>query len=276
MKNKIKITYYADNSIDICSFLQQKNYSLKSIHQLFQSKGIFLNQQLVNDNRLLILNDQLDLYLYAEESNIPTTNLPIDIIYEDDFILVVNKPHGLDVESSRRHYEDNLSRRVMSYFKQNHINATIHLVNRIDLETSGLVLIAKHGIIHHLFSKVPIIKKYLAKVHGHLINKQNQILIKIDRLSDSVKRVVSDLGKEAITNYYVVDEDDSFSLIDATLVTGRTHQLRVTFSHMGHPIVGDKLYGSNYAGPLHLCSYYLEFEHPITKKRMNFQIHPNF
>ena len=273
---KMNIKFPINETIDCFCFLKKNYFSATQIKELFQTKSIFVNYKLTKDNVILFPTDILTIQLPSEKSNIPLYEPSFDIIYEDEYFLLVNKPAQLDSLSSKRHYQDNLSSQIMGYYQKKQISATIHLVNRLDYLTQGLLLVAKHGLIHSLCKQTPMIKKYLLEVEGHLEKKEDTINIKMKKEENSVKRIIDIDGKEAITHYVVKKETANTSLIEATLFTGRTHQLRLTFAHLGHPIVGDDLYGSNIKGLLRLCSYYLEFEHPITKKRLIFEVQPNF
>lgn len=272
----MEINFILDKSIDLISYLKTNHFSGSMILELLKHQKIKVNNKIVNQTQLLLDNDLLNIQLIDECTNIVASDRPIDIIYEDEYLLIVNKPHNLDSMSSRAHYLDNLSSRIINYYNRNKIKSTIHLVNRLDYLTSGLMIIAKHGVIHEMFKNIFIIKKYILKVEGNVDNSLSMINIKIKKSDEGIKRVVSDDGKEAITLFKTLKKDDKFSYIEATLVTGRTHQLRVSFAHLNHPIVGDILYGSKYQQNLCLTSSYLEFEHPITKKRMKFELHPNF
>lgn len=273
----IKITYIVDEMMDLYSFLKQKYFTEEMILRLLFLKKIYVNQKVVKDNQMVLVKDRVEFDLENEKCEIPSFNAPINIVYEDDYLLVVNKPANLDTLRSKRHSEDNLSTRIIHYYQKNKILSTIHFVNRLDYMTQGLILIAKHGSIHQMFKHVEMIKKYQLKVHGKmLVNQEEEIKVYIKKSNDGIKRIVSNDGKEAITRYQVLKSEQDYTYLQAQLVTGRTHQLRVTFSNMGHPIVGDTLYGSFEKTILNLCSSYLEFEHPITKKRMKFEIHPNF
>ncbi len=276
MKRKIKISYSIDRIIDINSFLTDINISKDNILKLYQTKGIYVNSKLVLENKLLLVNDTLVIYLYEESQDFYNKPGYFDIVYEDDYLLVINKPANLNVMSNKQYYEENLACYVLDYLNKKEIYGTVHLVNRLDNLTEGLLIIAKHGIIHHMFESIEITKKYYVRVEGHLSNKKDTITIPIMKLNSDIKRVVNDKGKPSTTIYEVVKENSDSTDIIATLVTGRTHQLRLTFSYLGHPIIGDKLYGSKISSNLCLCSSYLSFVHPIYKKRMEFSIHPSF
>lgn len=213
---------------------------------------------------------------YHEEINddIPISTSPIEIVYEDNFLLIVNKPLNLSVHPSIKHYEDNLLSRLKNYFLITNINSNPHIVNRLDYATSGLLVVAKNGFIHHQMTETSIDRKYLAKVHGLLKEKEGIIDYPIERdPTSTIKRMVRDDGLKSITKYQVLKELDNLSILKITLVTGRTHQIRVHLSYLGHPIVGDVLYGHE-GKDLYLHSYYLKFIHPITKQLIEWEKYP--
>lgn len=209
--------------------------------------------------------------------NIISKSIELEILYEDEHIIVINKPHDLASQPSKLHYENNVISYVKDYFKKNHINSNVHLVNRLDYQTSGLMIIAKDGYTHFLYSKVNIQRKYKCLIEGIITPKEGIINLPIARkLSDSILREVNQEGKQAITKYKVIDvinkkfenvNIDQCSLVDVELFTGRTHQIRVHFSYLGHPIVGDKLYG-HIDKRLMLHCYYLSFINPYTNNKI--------
>ena len=199
----------------------------------------------------------------------------IEILHEDNHLLVVNKPRNLASQPSRLHQFDNMISYVKSYFLKKGIDTNIHLVNRLDYSTSGLLIIAKDGYTHHEMSKVDIERKYLAVVEGHLDKKTSEVKVKIDRLEPhNIKRWVMESGKEAITLYKVIKEFSDSSLLDIEIKTGRTHQIRVTFSYLNHPVLGDKLYGNGEDLMLH-C-YYLKFKDPFSEQVIEVKKLPNW
>lgn len=209
--------------------------------------------------------------------NIVPKKMPLDILYEDEFLLVVNKPRNLSVHPSINHFSDSLANGVMYYYRETDTAHKFHAVNRIDKDTSGICVIAKNSFTHAVLSEQMkdkrFFRKYVAIVNGIIPNKSGVISKPIRRGTDGIiKRVVAKDGKEAITIYNVLKENNGFSLIDILLKTGRTHQIRVHFSDMGYPLVGDWLYGNGdeertIAPNGHLLlSYYAEFYHPKTKK----------
>ena len=245
--------------------------------KLIKNNKIFLNN-IVSDTRNEIKpNDKITINLDFEEesSNIIPTKMNLDIMYEDDWILVVNKPAGIPVHPSILHYEDSLSNGIKFYFNSIGLKKKIRPVNRLDLNTSGLVVFAKCEYIQESLSnqmKNNIFKKdYLALASGKFDIKQGTIDLPIARKENSIiERCIDENGQKSITHYEVLDEFENYSLVKCTLETGRTHQIRVHMSAINHPLLGDTLYGnsSRLITRQALHCYKLSFIHPITKKNI--------
>ena len=194
-------------------------------------------------------NDLLLIRMYDEASkNIEPCDLPLDIIFEDEDILVVNKPRNMPTHPSLNHYNDTLANAVMNYYRDK--DFTFRVITRLDRNTSGLVLIAKNKISAQKLSEQmadkKIKKEYYAICHGCPEKKDGDIDIPIKRMNYSgILRVADPSGKEAYTEYSVMKTNENRSLIKLIPHTGRTHQLRVHLAYIGTPIYGDELYGSD-------------------------------
>ncbi len=266
------LNFVVNEDSEIKDFLASNNFSNKLITFYLHNQNLLsLNNHELNTYNLK-KNDVLEVTFVDEESNINIIYGTIDIVYEDDYILILNKPKNIAVNGTMRHYNYHLSGMIYKYFIDNNIKSTVHFVNRLDYETSGLIIIAKHQYIHHLFNFTKINKRYFCIVEGTLDNKVGIIdkpILKLE--NDPKKRVIDEHGKRSLTEYKVVQEFNNFSLIDVHLLTGRTHQIRLHFSSIGHPLVGDFLYGSKVDNnnDILLFSYHLDFIHPITKKKVD-------
>ncbi|PAV29177.1 RNA pseudouridine synthase [Virgibacillus profundi] len=201
----------------------------------------------------------------------------LPIIYEDDAIIVIDKPPQMATIPSLNHTAGTLANGLLGYYEKNDIPFTVHIVTRLDRDTSGLVLIAKHRYSHSLLSAMQktggLKRKYKAVIEGKLSKREGTIDAPIGRKAGSIiERTVIDTGKQAITNYKVIDERMNHSLIEIELETGRTHQIRVHFSYIGHPLAGDDLYGgsTDIITRQALHCYEISFEHPLTKKHLLF------
>ena len=239
--------------------------------------NIYINNQKAKNYYLVHRGDEL-LLRFEENINenfIPSS-LNIEILYEDQWLIIINKPTNIASQPSRKHPTDNVISFLTSYFHEHNIQANIHLVNRLDFSTTGLMIISKSGILHYEMTKTSITKKYICEIEGKMDDKVGIIRLGIDRYpAPSIKRFVSENGKMAITKYQVLKENKTSSILEVLLVTGRTHQIRVHFSYLGHPLIGDSLYGKEKDG-LRLHCYSLEWIHPITKETIKIQKYPNW
>ena len=207
------------------------------------------------------------------------TELDIDLIDSNEAMLVLNKPSGISTHPSILHFEDSLSNGVKYYFDSIGLHKKIRPVNRLDLHTSGLIIFAKNEYIQECLIKQmennTFKKEYHAIVIGHLDNKKGTIDKPIARKPNSIiERCIDENGKRAITHYEVIKEFDDYSLVKCTLETGRTHQIRVHFASINHPLLGDSLYGekSNFTDGQALTCTKLSFIHPVSKKNVEFEI----
>lgn len=201
--------------------------------------------------------------------------IDISIVYEDDALLIVNKPANMATIPSLHHPGGTVANGLLHHYREAELPYTVHVVTRLDRDTSGLVLIAKHRYSHSLLAKLQksgkIKRKYRAVVEGKLAAKQGTIRAPIGRKEGSIiERTVTETGKDAITHYSVLKASELHSYIDIDLETGRTHQIRVHFSHIGHPLAGDDLYGGStkVISRQALHCYYISFEHPFTRERV--------
>lgn len=263
----------------------QYEFSNRLFSKLINGKYIFLNGKNI-DTRLSPKEKDIltiDLNYKEDNSNIIAIKMNLDIVYEDEGLLILNKPAGVAVHPSIEHYDNSLASGVKYYFESKGIAKKIRPVNRLDLNTSGLIVFAKNEYIQECLirqMKNNIFKKeYLAIVDGHLENKKGIIDEPIARKENSIiERCVSKNGKSAITEYEVIKEKNNYSLVRCKLLTGRTHQIRVHFAYIGHPLIGDTLYGkkSNLIDRQALHSYKISFCNPITGKNMSFENIPDF
>ena len=245
------------------------------ITKLKKANKIYLNSLPTYTKKSVTVGDTVSVLIDFEEdnSNIVASNIPLNIIYEDDYLLVLNKPANIAIHPSILHFDNSLSNGVKFYFDKLGLKKKIRIVNRLDRNTSGIVILAKNEYIQECLIKQmktnEFKKEYLAIAKGILESKSGTLNFPIARKEGSIiERTVSSDGDSAITHYDVVKEFNNLSLVHIVLETGRTHQIRVHFSHIGHPILGDTLYGSpsKLINRQALHSYKLTFIHPVTKK----------
>ena len=267
---KIKFEYTSYFKSPLVNFLKKKGYSDKNIYYLIYNNNIYINNIAVRDKQVVLPFKKaiITVYLNDEDNTLPIKESNLDIVYEDEYLLIVNKPYNLDIEPTKRNYTNNLASEISYYFKINNIKSKIHLVNRLDKLTTGLVVIAKNQYIHNLFQKVKITKKYQALVKGK-VKRKGIIKIRIAKDNDSIKRKEDINGKLCISKYKLIKYENNNSLVDVIIKTGRTHQIRVSFKSINHPLVNDPLYDKPLANEkMYLKAYYISFKHPITKKRI--------
>lgn len=247
--------------------------------KLKRNNKIFVNKVCCSVNTLIFTNDLVECFLDYEEdnSNIVPSKINLDIVYEDECYIVVNKPYNMPVHPSMDHYTDSLSNGIAFYFKQIGLNKKIRPVNRLDKDTSGIVIFAKNEYIQECLVKQmkskQFIKKYIAICSGNLENTAGTISQPIDRKPGSIiERCVSDTGNIAITHYQVIKRKKDFDIVECILETGRTHQIRVHFAYLGHSLLGDTLYGtsSTLINRQALHAFEVSFIHPVSKQAVNY------
>lgn len=254
--------------------------SRTKIQELIKSENIKVNSMKTKASYKLEKGDEVYINIPdAKQVDIIAQDIDIEIVYEDKYLLIVNKKAGMVVHPSKGHEQNTLVNALLYKVGDlSGINGEIRpgIVHRLDKDTSGLIIIAKddktHNLLTEMFKNKEIKKIYYAIVKGSM-NKQSGTLIsnigrdEKDRKKMSVKKKG---GKEAITNFDIVDKNEKYSLVRLNLKTGRTHQIRVHLSHFFFPIIGDSVYGRKDEFPRQMLhAYELSFIHPITKKSIN-------
>ena len=272
-----------DNYNTINEILKNEfNISSRLLAKLIKNKKIMLNDNLVDTRNKVKFNDVVTVLLDLEEdnSNILPMKMDLKIIYEDECFLVIDKPTDIAVHPSILHYENSLSNGIKYYFDLIGLKKKIRPVNRLDLNTSGLMVFAKNEYIQECLvtqMKNKIFKKeYIAICSGIFKNKTGLIDEPIARKENSIieRCIDKNIGQPSTTYYEVLKENlkDNYSIVKCILKTGRTHQIRVHMAYIGHPLLGDTLYGtkSDLINRQALHSYKITFIHPITKNKAEF------
>lgn len=254
--------------------LTHHGVSHRMFTQINQNNGqILVGEKLVKPATKVKPGDRVTLIVPAEtaDPNVPVSHQPLTVVYEDAHVLVVLKPAGLTSVPGPSNREDTLVNRVKGHLVAGQEeNLVPHIVTRLDRDTSGLVLVAKHRLanswLNQQLADGRLQKRYLAIVSGNITTDHGLIDAPIRRATDGFNQIVADDGKSAQTEYWVRQRGTGWTLVAVLLHTGRTHQIRVHFQSIGHPLLGDELYG----GPRELIkrqalhAYQLTYEDPIT------------
>ena len=269
----------------IREFLKEKmGLSSRLIKGASIDKRILVNNNPVKMNYVLKENDEIVINLAKKESqNITPEKIDLDIVYEDKDIIVINKSPNMVVHPTKRYQSGTLANGLLYYFKESNQDCIVRLVSRLDMDTSGLIIVAKNQYAHSELSNQMqnnnVEKRYLALVHGHFSEKEGTIDLPIYRpeIEGVMARVIDERGQRSITHYKVIESYKDAELVECLLETGRTHQIRVHMEYIGYPIVNDPVYGrrkiiNDYGQMLH--AEYLGFNHPRTGEWMEFQVKP--
>ena len=258
-------------------------YTRSKIQKMIETGNILVNGNKVKDSYKVKENDNIEITELIEETDILPENIPLDIYYEDDDLIVVNKPSGMVVHPAPGNRAGTLVNALLYHTKNlSTINTLIRpgIVHRIDADTSGLLLVAKndraHNILADAIAKKEVVREYIALVEGIIKEDTATIDAPIGRDVNNRKKmcVTSENSKEAITHFRVVERLNNATLIRCKLETGRTHQIRVHLNYIGHPIVNDPVYGKKklidekFGQMLHAEK--IGFVHPTTKEYMEF------
>ena len=288
MENLEFIALETDENIRIDSFLNNKllDISRSRIQKLIEEEKILINKKTVNKNYKLKKDDIIEIFLEpTKEIDIKAENIPLDIVFEDNDIILINKPQNMVVHPAAGNYEGTIVNAIMYHCKDNlsSINGILRpgIVHRIDKNTSGIIVIAKNDNAHQKLSNQlaehSMKREYYAIVKGNLKEDTGTINAPIGRHPIDRKKmaVVNKNSKNAITHYKVLERLKNYTLVKLNLETGRTHQIRVHMAYIGHPLLGDDVYGTK-KQPFKLLGQVLHaktlgFIHPTKNEYIEFE-----
>ncbi len=285
MKEFVVEEKYAGLRLDKAIALKYTDLSRTNIQRLIEADKIFINDKKAKASYKVELGDKIQVgEIEAKEISLEAQEIPLDIIYEDNDIIVVNKPKGLVVHPANGNPDGTLVNAIINICKDSlsGIGGEIRpgIVHRLDKDTSGLIIIAKNDKAHITLSEQiknhEVNKTYIALVRGIVKENEATINMPIGRSTkDRKKMAVSKNGKNAITHFKVIKRYENYTLLEIKIETGRTHQIRVHMSHIGYPVVGDAVY-SNGKNPFGVTGQMLHaknlvFNHPITNKELNLE-----
>lgn len=267
----------------ICDFLKLKGVTDNSLKEIAKGNGqLLVNDMVVMNYYIISFKDKVEVVLptCSIKNSIIPVNHPFEILYEDSYMLVINKESNVATIPTRKYYKNSLANYVLCYYLKKGILANVHFVSRLDEATSGIIICSKSPGFVEMMKQCDLVKKYLLEVTKSPSLKEGEISGYIQKDATSIIKRQFDSNSHSInsiTKYRVLKEMENKTLIEATLVTGKTHQLRIHFSSIGSSIIGDELYGEKSSdGILHLHSYNTSFVHPITKVRLEFQTLPKW
>ncbi|MGN1193402.1 MAG: RluA family pseudouridine synthase [Dorea sp.] len=278
------IEYQIEESADglrIEQFLRRRGYSGQNLTEIKRMpKSILVNGEHYYMRQKLHTGDQLKVCIQETDCSekIPPVEIPLDIVYEDEDIIVINKPAGMPIHPSLNHYTNSMANALAWYYQKQNKPFIFRCCNRLDRDTSGLTVVAKHLVSGNILSAMvyrrEIHREYLAIVRGQVTPESGTINAPLARKPGTIiERTVDwEHGETAITHYRVVEEKNGHSLVSLKLETGRTHQIRIHMKHLGYPLIGDYLYNPDmeYITRQALHSHRLCFPHPITGKMLEF------
>ena len=273
-KSDIRIDSYLKDNID---------FSRSKIQKLIKQGKVFLNGKVISSSTLVRQGDVIDIDDTMEyDTSLKKEDIPLDIVYEDDYLIIINKPSGMVVHPAPGHYSSTLVNALLGRFSlSNKDELRPGIVHRIDKDTSGLLIVAKTDEVHDILSRMIkdklIERKYIALVDGVIPHETGTIDAPIGRdIKNRQKMMVTDInGKDSVTHFKVLKRYTNHTLIECKLDTGRTHQIRAHMAYIGYPIVNDPVYGrgkktTKFGQLLH--SYSIKFIHPITKEELSFKV----
>lgn len=275
----MELRHIAARSERLSSFLREEmQMSAGLMNRLKWQDKLFVNGQPQHTNYQVSPGDVITVLLEASEPEYPAEDGPLTVLYEDEYLLAVDKPAGMLIHPSRARLSGTLANYVQGYYQRTGQHCAFHPLTRLDRDTFGVVLLAKNSHIHTLLQSLPVQKTYHALTYGGPASESGIIDAPIARkpLPSLLREVRSD-GKPSVTEYRILDRSEKLCKLELRPITGRTHQLRVHCAYMGFPILGDPQYGTAESIAFSqalgltaqsLCAAKLELPHPVTRKAL--------
>ena len=274
------ISYTSEEDSTLKEILLDKlNFSVRSLSKMKREQSVLINGDFKKPSTSVKKGDLIEVKIEEDMANFEPQDLNLEILYDDFDIIMVNKPPFMVVHPTKSHYDKTVANGVTDYIIKNNEKVKVRFVNRLDMNTSGLVIVAKNAYAHHTLSldmgENKVEKTYITVVKGIVENDFGTINQPIYRpTEDSIKRVIDERGQASVTHYKVLERLNDATILEVKLETGRTHQIRVHMEYIGHGIIGDELYGyvdEELINRQALHAYSLEFNQPRTKEKLNFK-----
>ena len=274
------ISYTSEEDSTLKEILLDKlNFSVRSLSKMKREQSVLINGEFKKPSTSVKKGDLIEVKIEEDMANFEPQDLNLEILYDDFDIIMVNKPPFMVVHPTKSHYDKTVANGVTDYIIKNNEKVKVRFVNRLDMNTSGLVIVAKNAYAHYTLSldmgENKVEKTYITVVKGIVENDFGTINQPIYRpTEDSIKRVIDERGQASVTHYKVLERLNDATILEVKLETGRTHQIRVHMEYIGHGIIGDELYGyvdEELINRHALHAYSLEFNQPRTKEKLNFK-----
>lgn len=273
------ISYTSNEDSTLKQILLDKlNFSVRSLSKMKREETVLVNKEFKKPSTKIKIGDLIEVKIEEDMANFEPQDLKLEVLYDDFDIIMVNKPPFMVVHPTKSHNNNTIANGITDYIIKKDEKIKVRFVNRLDMNTSGLVIIAKNAYAHHILSKDmsddKVQKKYITVVKGIVKDDKGTINQPIYRQTeDSIKRVVDERGQASVTHYKVLERLNDATVLEIKLETGRTHQIRVHMEYVGHGIIGDELYGyvdENLINRQALHAYSLDFDQPRTKEKLEF------
>ncbi|MEG2787679.1 MAG: RluA family pseudouridine synthase [Romboutsia sp.] len=275
------ISYTNDEELTLKEILLDKlKFSVRSLSKMKREHSVLVNGEYRKPNAKVINGDLIEVKIEEDMANFESQDLNIEVLYDDFDLIMVNKPPFMVVHPTKSHIDKTIANGVTDYIIKNNEKIKIRFVNRLDMNTSGLVIVAKNAYAHYTLSKDmnedKVKKTYITVVKGIVKENEGTINKPIYRQleENSIKRIIDERGQASVTHYKVIERLNDATILEVKLETGRTHQIRVHMESIGYGIIGDELYGyvdKNLINRQALHAYSLEFEQPRTKEKLVFK-----